>query len=388
MKLTIFSMAFMAGCALLASCKKFVQLSAPETSITKSEVYNDSMKATAVVSYIYYDLASSFAEGYKGVGVLSSLSGDELKSYNTNLDYIDLAQNDMQANNAPNSTLWADAYKDLYQANLVMDNIANATGLSAAVKNQLNGECKFIRAYLHFYLVNLYGDIPLMLTADYQGNAVAGRTPVSKVYESIFSDLKDAQSLLTDDYRSGSNTSTKDRLRPNKAVVAALLARVYLYQERWQDAEAAATSLINNPSYILEPDPNNIFLAASREAIWQLQSPVAPYCTLEGDYYIMKSSPIPFNSVTTILASAVSPRLLDAFEPGDKRRTAWIGSFTIDTSTWLFPYKYKSSTFISTYTNTNIASEDLAVFRLAEAYLVRAEARARQGKLTGAGGAT
>ena len=74
----------------------------------------------------------------------------------------------------------------------------------------------------------------------------------------------------------------------------------------------------------------------------------------------------------------LSSFLLSAYEPGDQRRVSWVGSKTVGTNTYYYPFKYESATF-----NTPV-TEYLMVLRLAEQFLIRAEARAQQSNLSGA----
>lgn len=64
------------------------------------------------------------------------------------------------------------------------------------MKNTLTGESKFIRAYCYFYLVNLFGDVPLITTTNFEINSHAPRTSVNVVYDQMINDLEDAQNLL------------------------------------------------------------------------------------------------------------------------------------------------------------------------------------------------
>ncbi len=79
-----------------------------------------------------------------------------------------------------------------------------------------------MRAYFYFYLVNMYGDVPLVLTTDYRVSEKLGREKSETVYNQVVEDLKAAKQLLGDNYPNG------NRVRPNKAVASAMLASVSL----------------------------------------------------------------------------------------------------------------------------------------------------------------
>jgi hypothetical protein len=180
----------------------------------------------------------------------------------------------------------------------------------------------------------------------------------------MISDLKDAENLLENLY------PTANRTRPNKYAAAALLARVYLYRKDWINAEAQASLIIGSGMYSLDTDLNSVFLAGSNETIWQLKPVVPSRNTWEG-YLVLPASA---NSTPTYL---LTNSLVDAFEPGDQRKVAWTKSRTFAGHTVFYPVKYKVKT-------SSTVSEYYVVLRLAEQYLVRAEARAMQGDYSGA----
>ncbi len=78
---------------------------------------------------------------------------------------------------------WNEMYKYLYTANVVIDGVESSSLISASKRNQLIGEAKFMRAFLFFYLTNLYGDVPLVISSDYRINNVISKTPQNKVYD-------------------------------------------------------------------------------------------------------------------------------------------------------------------------------------------------------------
>jgi hypothetical protein len=65
------------------------------------------------------------------------------------------------------AAFWKDGYNYIYRANAILEGIANSTGMTADGKKLVEGEAKFIRGFCYFYLVNLFGDVPLVLSTDY-----------------------------------------------------------------------------------------------------------------------------------------------------------------------------------------------------------------------------
>lgn len=361
------------GIALLSlcflGCTKFVAVNPPTTELVTASVFNNSATATSAQLAIYSKMYANNES--PNLAIQTGFLGDELTNYNTSSSYVQLYTNSMTASQVPGP--WVDAYNYIYQANAIISALQNSQSISSQIQQQLLGESKFVRAFWFFYLTNLYGDIPLVTSTNYSVNDTIVPTSKAQVYSQIIIDLKDAQNLLSSNYVDASDTAiTKDRTRPTKWAATALLARVYLYIKDYVDAEAQASAVINNTAlYGLCSNLNNVFLANSSEAIWQLGIPLpSSYNTMDGYDFILISAPS---------VCSVAPQLLNSFEAGDSRRVNWVDSFKTTTApikNYYYPYKYKvrSSSTITEY---------VMVLRLAEQYLIRAEARLLQGNAGG-----
>lgn len=357
---------------LFTACKKFVDADAPTTSLTGENVYQSDATAASVLTGIYTKMSLVRLLGSQGVTrlpLLTGLSSDELTLFNTSSSsFVPYYRNNLSASQI-GSELWTKNYEIIYIANSAIEGLTESTSLTTNVKSQLLGEAKFIRAFCYFNLVNLYGELPLVLTAAYNETQSLTRSSPAKVYDQIVADLVDAKSLLSNDYLNSLVTkSVNERLRPNKMVAAALLARVYLYRGDWSNAAAEATLVINDPRYTLPTNLNAVFLKTSLEAIWQLQPVVSEQNTPEAMAFVLPPSG-PSNSSYPIY---LSDYMVNDFEPSDKRKDNWVGQVTASSRTYYYPYKYKS-------TITTPVTEYSVVFRLAEQFLIRAEAGARQG---------
>lgn len=367
------------------SCKKFVQLDPPSSVLVTASTFNNDGAATSAVVALYSDMANN-AESFS-MAQNSGLLGDELFSLSTNAQVQPYFQNTLVASNSSGSTIyygpWRGVYSYIFRANAIIEGLQNYRGTSSRVNEQLTGEAKLVRAFWYFYLTNCYGAVPLATTTDYTVNAHLSRTPREAVYQQITNDLLEAENLLDNRYVDGSDTAqSADRIRPNKSVAEALLARVYLYQNKYDSAELEAGKLLSNPAYSLEPDLNNVFLSTSQEAVWQIAMPdpnSSAYQTFDGNRFILIAAP----GNGTINCSEISTWLMNSFEPGDQRKISWIDSLTINGSTYYFPYKYQ--VYLNSM-NPNNRTEYAMMIRLAELCLIRAEARLKKSSpdITGA----
>ncbi|PSL48357.1 putative outer membrane starch-binding protein [Chitinophaga niastensis] len=370
-------------------CKKLLEINAPVTSTNAANVYNSDATAAAVLTGIYAKTSLSLrGDGLASLSLFPALSADELTLYggssNRQAEYIEYYLNSLNKSIAGGTDFSNSTYLTIFITNSAIEGLTQSTGLTPAVKQHLLGEAKFMRAFCYFYLVNLYGDVPLATGTDYTVNALLPRTIKAKVYQQIIVDLKEAQELLTDGYvAADALTSANDRLRPNKWASTALLARVYLYTEDWANAEIQATKIINNSSLYNLNTLNNVFLNTSTETIWQLQPVSNP--GLISNTQDAKLFVLPSTGPTTEYQYPVylSNNVVTSFEPGDQRKINWVDSVVVNkdsltTITYYYPYKYK------VIAPNAPVTEYTVVLRLAEQYLIRAEARAQQGNITGA----
>ncbi len=358
----------------ITSCKKFVEIPPPQTQLVTNSVFNNSASATAALTSVYTQMFNN-TESYK-ISQANGLLSDELKNYSTRAPQTQYYANAMVSTQSSTGQ-WSNAYSYIYQANSIIEALKNNAAISYSVSNQLIGEAKFIRAFWHFYLANAYGDVPLVTTTAYNINGTISRTAKDEVHQQVITDLQDAQNLLSSNYVDASDTVTStERVRPTKWAAAALLARAYLYTAKYDSAEFYASTVIGNKSLYDTVLLKTVFLKNSKEAIWQIATPLpvpSDQNTWDGYNYILLSTP----STASSRSSAISAQLLNSFETNDLRKTNWLSSITKNGTTYFFPYKYKVST------STTI-SEYTMVLRLGEQYLIRAEARAQQGNLSGA----
>ena len=164
--------------------------------------------------------------------------------------------------------------------------------------------------------------------------------------------------------------SSNQRTRANKWIATALLARVYLYTSDWADAKTQAAAVIGNTALFgILTDPTKVFTPSNNEAIWQFYND-------NNGYTAIANAMLP-NAVAKIPTYVLAPQQVSAFETGDLRKTDWTASLVYNGTTYYYPYKYKNLV-------TGANAEYYTVLRLAEQYLIRAEAEAETGDSTDA----
>lgn len=362
----------------LSSCKDLVSIPEPIGSATTKKVFATDAQATSAMAGVYTLMINRTDNGATGLTgfatgmstIFAGMSANELVTSSTSSSYYQFNTNKLLSSSIDASTIWITAYDAVYGANAVIEGIeaSDSEKLHDEVRKRLTAEAKFIRAFAYFYLVNFFGDVPMALTIDFNKTVNMKRTPKAEVYAQIVKDLQEAKNALPDHYSAGSSK----RILPTKWAATAMLARVFLYTGDYSNASAQASEVIGQSAlFKLPEDLNNVFLVNSEEAIWQLQQAdltVNGEATPEGYTLVsnknIKDKPLPLFHI--------SEELKNDFEVGDQRKIAWTWTDTAGNK-YTYPYKYK----VGIYNNkVGTITEHYMVMRLAEQYLIRAEAQA------------
>ena len=277
--------------------------------------------------------------------------------YADNLDFTgtfqtdrEVAQRNINATNTAVLAMWADMYDGINRTNNILDAIPNVGALSSSEAAQYRGEALFIRSLHYSLLAGYFGDVPIV-TEPSRGvgeESLVARDPVADVYAMIIADLEEAATLLAPGHVPGRATAD---------AANALLARVYLETGAYAQARDKAALLIGSTEYSLPADYATVFRTNnSSESIFELQ------------YSINNSNNQAFWFYTPDLGGrwGYSPTadLYAAFEPGDERLDVTIGIDAGD--------RYGNK-----YEKIENGDDNIVVLRLAEMYLIRAEANAR-----------
>lgn len=353
----------------MSSCKKFVEADLANNLIAKEDAFNsDNSAISATLSlYSYYSTVDHLRYSTWFGGLLA----DELQNTTSNADLIQFSQNVVAPTNTNTTNyLWTYPYQTIRSCNLILDGISHSTGMNTPMKNQLSGEAKFFRALMYFNLVNFYGGVPITSEINELDNAFKPRATITEVYAQIFSDLKDAQNLLPTTYVG----SAALKVRVNKWAATALLAKAYLYNKDYVNAEAEATKVIGSGAYSMAT-LSNTFVNTSSETILQLStlfgaSAFSTYRTTSSAANVAPPAYVLYNNFTK------------DFELNDNRKTSWIDSTTFNAIKYYRINKYK----VQTATAATLGNEYTVVSRLGEQYLIRAEARAQQSNIGGSQG--
>ena len=149
--------------------------------------------------------------------------------------------------NGPVESQWGELYEGIYRCNQVLARVP-AINMNEATRNRILGEARFLRALYYFYLVNIYGPVPMLLEAKNADQLQITQSPVATIYEqAIEPDLQEAIKNLPTTYTGA------DVGRATKGAATALLAKAYLYEKKWQLAATTAAQVQTIGNYALLP---------------------------------------------------------------------------------------------------------------------------------------
>jgi starch-binding outer membrane protein, SusD/RagB family len=346
---------------LAASCDEFLQVTPKDSLSTTENVIDGRATAEAALRGLYSALGS---DGYYGTSFQSIgyLSGDNVQWTGSQSQVQEFINHKVNADNATINNAWNAIYRTINRANNLIAAVpqVNDVALTDALRNQYLGEAYFIRGLAYFDLARTWGGVPIITTPTVEAgdNADVAKSSVNEVYAQALSDLDAAETLLPE---------TVDRYRATRKTVWALKSRYYLYQNDFAKAEEFATKVISDSRFKLLKPFNTFFTLNARgteESVFE----IFYNGTTETNGHRNQWQPQTNGGTRQWAPNDALVKLLSDPAKGGTR-SALIARD--NQNRWYGNLYYRSP-----------ASDPSYVIRIAELYLIRAEARAQQEKLT------
>jgi len=361
----------------------------PNNAISEFDFLNNPDNAVQLVNGVYNAQLEYNMYSFSWIGMTSITSDDADKGSTPNDTGTDKHKMDnltFDATDISISDVWKGHYDGIYRANNALFYLEQLT-IDPALKNRLIGEVKFLRALFYFDLVRCYGGVPLVTAridinnTEEINNIVFVRKTKEETYAVIEADLIQAIEFLP----TKSQYAPDDLGRATKGAAQALLAKAYLYQEKWQAAYDKAGEVISSGQYALLDKYENVWRETGEngsESIYEVQATLTlglrDYTNVQG----ARGTPdLGWGFNTPSLA------LSNSYEAGDVRKTATIlfvqsVPFTLwdgfaGSPTWNNPrynYKaYQSSIAESWNGDKGTTAKNLRVLKYSDILLIRAE---------------
>lgn len=179
-------------------------------------------------------------------------------------------QNALSSENGTVNVLWTNALFTITNCNAIINRI-DQVSFDEAAKNRILGETKFLRAFSYFYMVRLFGNVPIT-TDDFSSPEQVEQTdlslkPSEAVYEEILNDLLTAESLIPP-------TPVSDKTKASLATVKTLLGKVHLTLYNYEEAAVKLREVIDLQQYELADDYASLFSPGNNnqpESIFEVQ---------------------------------------------------------------------------------------------------------------------
>lgn len=353
----------------LASCQQVLEPQ-PVELLVDDLVLNEPNDVQPVRIGLYSALRSTAATNI----IAGDFTADYIQFNGTFTDYNELGNKQITAANGVASGLWSSLYSTIYVANFILERLPLVSGVPEATRKSVLAEARFMRGWANFIGVNTYGDIPQVTSIDRTANSSIGRTAKATILASV---LADFQAAFTDlpTVAAGSTDITTNATYINKTSCRAAMARYYLYQKNWAEAERMATAVIDSKVYVLETNYSDIVTKDfTRESIFEVGYGLTddPGTSSVGlnNLLVGRREVIPSNQLIVTL---------NATEAGTRNTTIGFDAKNLKGS--------DNGWTVKKYGTASEDNNNIVLMRLAEMYLIRAEARAQLNKLTSADGA-
>lgn len=347
------------------ACQDELELE-PAQSVSEDLALNSDQNVKAVLIGAYDRLGSGDVFGGNTLRNSELLAGDgELRWVGTFSGPRELFNKVITVGNGDVSEVWLDAYEAI---NIVNNVLSALSVVNEDDRAAVEGEALFIRSILYFELVRFFAKpyeagqandqpgVPIILTPTRginEANQIA-RSTIKQVYDQIIGDLVKAETQLPAD----------NEWRANKWAAAGLLARVYLQQGNYANARDAASRVIASGDFRLVTKYADVFGRDenSSEDIFAIQ-----VTTQDG-----------VNNMTTFFSIQdfggrdgdieILPGHLNLYNSADERLAVF----------------FEANGGVTYSGKWNNQFGNISIIRLAEMYLVRAEANARLNTAVGA----
>lgn len=255
-------MLVLAGIFFLTSCEDFLEEN-PKSEMSTNQYFTEAAHARNVVNGLYrdgvvshYDIGSAYYGSTMMMsGYMTGLYDNEYKGQEVHVEHAHNLTVDPENMASYIDGMWDPCYNVIGRANMAIKYTPETPGLTDAEAKSLEAQARFFRAWNYYYLVKMFGDVPL-ITEPYESldNLYPERNASAEVYQQIIDDLKWA----LDNGNLGKSPMPMNGFRISEGSVSTLLADVYLnmsgfplQNDHYAEAATQARSIINNGNHAL-----------------------------------------------------------------------------------------------------------------------------------------
>lgn len=373
-----------------ASCNKLEET--PYSSIFTDNFYQTASDAEAALTAVYGPMVGLYNTAGTGASDFSAdqiyprpvVGRDTYTLFSYDPNYTTQKSFNRQAESP--QQIWQSCYSGIEKANWVLLKVP-ATNMDTVRRSVILGEAYYMRAYYLWTLAKNFGDIVVKTTPSYSiDTAIVGKSTQAEAFKQVYMDLEQAIVRLP------SYSANIQKGRPSKEVAMALYAKTALYAQDWTTALNEAKLVLSSGKYSLMTNVLDVYDvskedAARQENMWafECESTSPGFSTQIIGLYGPKNSDGPAYAATSYGSAFVYQAFFDSFNPADKRRklldTNYVNKLgQIVAQKDITPIT-KHGVLLKKYMDPNSVggsgATNIPIFRLADVYLIAAEAAAQ-----------
>lgn len=352
-----------ASTLFFSSCEELLEPK-PVDLLTDDVVFNEPRDVPNVEIGLY----NAFRGIIPSTVIAGDLTSDMLVHNGTFSQFRELGNKQITSANASAGVLWGSIYNAVYLSNFILERLPLIEGIPAGERQRVTATAQFIRGFAYFTGAYTYGGIPKVTSTLIDDNRNIPRASRDEILNFALEDFNAALGKLPEEPASAGFAGDN--------AVRAALARFHLYQGNWVLAEQFATDVIESGAYLLEQKFESIvYEDFTGEAILEVGYTIADDPGTNNsiglnNLFVSRREIIPSNQAIIALASN---------ESGDRFFSITFNAQDLNGN--------DNGWTVAKYGTADEDNNNVVVFRLGEMYLIRAEARAQQGNVSGEGSA-
>ena len=248
----------MVSCICFTACEKDFLEKSPIVGTTEENFYRTEADAIAAVNAAYASLQFQLSPaGHFRWFWGDIMSDDAIKGGGGDNDVAALFELENFIGKTNTDLLeaeWGADYEAVYRANVVLEKVPPIQ-MDEGLKKRILGEARFIRAWSYYNLVTMFGGVPLADHVLAPSEYNMSRATSDQIWDFVESDLIAAST----DLWKRSEYASADLGRITQGSAQALLAKTYLWRQKWPEAKAVVEAIINSNEYVLIADYADIF---------------------------------------------------------------------------------------------------------------------------------
>ncbi len=384
---------------MLFGCEEFLK-EEPKALLSPNNFFNSDDEAKAYINGIYSTyMFNSSLYNVVGISKFYEFGTDLINPNRYGGEGKDFSKYTITEGNNPTRGTWQNLYRVIQDCNIVLNRIEENENITAEGYKQTRGEALYLRALAYYHATNIWGNVPFYVEdLPIEEIMVLGRHDKGQIQQAMVADLQEAQGLLPDKY------STNEDGRATKWVAATLEAKFHMVRGDWQNMKNKSIEIINNSWHKLLDDYGSIFNdyplnEFNDEIIWQFNYAKDVAQQRRTDFFTprirdepkktsdrnaLKGDLSARNEAFTGYGLAIpTPTVVNTF-PEDDLRRPWNVTTTYLGYDLKWPYIPKLWNLDQLNSPRSNHGDNTIVFRLADIYLMAAEA---ENELNGPAGA-